>query len=564
MNEGDVRASVGFFSSAGPRPDNQDFAAALLGWELQPPRHDIIAVLADGIGGAKGGRVAAETAVRGFLDGFCDLSEDIPVQRAAASVSASLNNWIYAQSQRDALLQGMGCTFATLILRGHMAHILYVGDSRVYRLRNGSLACITSDHLRHKDDGATLTRALGVEADLRLDYITQPAARYDRYMLSSDGVHGALAQETIAAILRDRAAPQDAAHALVAAALERGSDDNCTALVLDIVQLPTATAADVSERIVRLPLIAAPEVGQELDRFALQALVSEGRFNRLFAASDLIEGTSVIVKFPKPQAATPEIHRLAFLREQWAGSAVQNPWLARVIELSPGRQSCLYTVMPLYEGELLETRLARRPQLQLEQARDIGVKLARGAAALHRAGIIHRDIKPDNVILESGGGLKLIDLGTARIQAIKETEGKDIPGTYAYMAPEMKRGESGNPSTDIYALGVTLFRALTGEFPYANPDALSSPKRQRPQELCALRPDLPAWMGAALARAVAHNPDERFDDMDGFTLELEAGPPRQGPLILRQRTFYERSPVLFWQIVASLLAFGLVLSFLRH
>lgn len=564
MNEGGVRASVGFFSNAGPRPDNQDFAAALLGWELQPPRHDVVAVLADGIGSAKGGRVAAETAVRGFLDGFCDLSEDIPVRRAAAGVSSSLNSWIFAQSQQDTLLEGMGCTFTTLILRGHMAHILYAGDSRVYRLRNGSLSCITSDHLRRTDDSATLTRALGVEADLRLDYISQPTARYDRYVLSSDGVHGALAQETIAAILRDRAAPQDAAHALVAAALERGSEDNCTALVLDIVQLPAATAADVTDIIARLPLIPAPEVGQEVDRFALNALVSEGRFNRLFAANDLMEDTTVLVKFPKPQAAPPEVQRLAFLREQSAGSVVQNPWLAHVIELSPDRQTCLYTAMPLYEGELLETRLARRPQLQLEQARGIGVKLARGAAALHRAGIIHRDIKPDNVILESNGGLKLIDLGTARIEAIKETESNDIPGTYAYMAPEMSRGEAGNPSTDIYALGITLFRALTGEFPYANSDAVSPPKQKRPRELCALRPDLPAWLDAVLARAIAHDPDERFDDMESFALELESGPPQRGPATLRQRTFYERSPVLFWQIVASLLAFGLVLSFLRH
>jgi serine/threonine protein kinase len=106
---------------------------------------------------------------------------------------------------------------------------------------------------------------------------------------------------------------------------------------------------------------------------------------------------------------------------------------------------------------------ARRPQLELEQARAIGVKLARGAAALHRAGIIHRDIKPDNVILENDGGLKLIDLGTARIAALDETASKDIPGTRAYMAPEMDQGEAGNMATDIFALGVTGQPAQAGQ-----------------------------------------------------------------------------------------------------
>src|SRR5580698_7997024 len=127
-----VKASIGFASEKGPRQRNEDFAGAVFGWELTPPRRDVVAVLADGIGGAKGGRVAAETAVRGFLDGFCDMPESMPVQRAAAIIASSLNGWIYTQAHRDASLAGMGCTFTALILRGRSAHILHAGDSRAY------------------------------------------------------------------------------------------------------------------------------------------------------------------------------------------------------------------------------------------------------------------------------------------------------------------------------------------------------------------------------------------------------------------------------------------------
>jgi serine/threonine protein kinase len=220
--------------------------------------------------------------------------------------------------------------------------------------------------------------------------------------------------------------------------------------------------------------------------------------------------------------------------------------------------------MPLYEGELLETRIKRRPLLGLEEGRDIGVKLARGAGALHRAGIIHRDIKPDNVILQAGGGLKLIDLGVVRIAVLEDFPPADIPGTRAYMAPEMAAGEAGSEASDIYALGVTLFRAFTGEYPYGNADALAPPARPRTQPLGALRPDLPAWLEAALGRAVASDPDDRFSDMGQFAGELEAGPARIGGTGPRQRSFYERAPVLFWQIIAALLALGLMLSFLRR
>src|SRR5271163_5264241 len=128
-----VRASVGFASKTGPRRDNQDFAGAVMGWELPEPRQEVVAAIADGIGGAKGGRIAAETAVRGFLDGFCDLPETMEVRRASATVISSLNGWIYGQGKRDPELAGMGCTFTALVLRGRIAHVLHVGDTRAYR-----------------------------------------------------------------------------------------------------------------------------------------------------------------------------------------------------------------------------------------------------------------------------------------------------------------------------------------------------------------------------------------------------------------------------------------------
>jgi serine/threonine protein phosphatase PrpC len=561
-----VNASVGFASESGPRPRNEDFAGAVFGAELPEPRQDVVAAIADGIGGAKGGRVAAESSVRGFLDGFCDLPETMEVRRAAARIANSLNDWIHAQSRHDPKLAGMGCTFTALVLRGRLAHLLHVGDTRAYRLSGKRLTCLTTDHARERGAGRSpvLYRALGIEAEVRLDYATQPVALHDRFLLCSDGVHAFLTDDTIADILSDRSAPGDTARAMVTAALQSGSTDNCTALVLDVVGLPTAQSADIGSAIRQLPLIPAPIVGETVDGFVLKVLLSEGRYSRLFGASDEIEGGDVALKFPKPQVAAVATYHAAFVREAWVGARVSSPWVGRIVELPPGRQTCLYTVMPLYQGELLEGRLARRPSIGLEEARNIAIKLARAAAALHRAGIIHRDIKPDNVILEADGSLKLIDLGVVRVPGLEDFPPEDIPGTPAYMAPEMFAGEPGNEATDIYALGVTMFRALTGEFPYGNADAISPPRRERPKELCALRPDLPAWLQAALARAFAASPANRFRDMMEFTVEMEAGPARAPAAIRRPLTLYERAPVRFWQGVAALLGLALVLSLLRH
>jgi serine/threonine protein phosphatase PrpC len=559
-----IRASVGFASKTGPRKDNDDFAGALSGAELPEPRQEVIAAIADGVGGAKGGRIAAETAVRGFLDGFCDLPETMEVQRAGARIVNSLNAWIHTMGRQDPNLAGMGCTLTALVLRGRLAHLLHVGDTRAYRLSRDRLTCLTTDHVRQNggERSHLLYRALGAEAEVRLDYATQPVALHDRFLLCSDGVHGFLTEESIADILRQRSAPDDTAGALVAAALQSGSTDNCTALVLDVVALPTVGSADISAALLQLPVIPVPVVGETIDGFTLKALISEGRYSRLFGAEDEVDGGIVALKFPKPQPAGDDAHRAAFLREAWVGTRVHNPWIGRVIELPPGRQTCLYAVMPLYQGELLETRLSRSPALGLEEGRNIAVKLARAAAALHRLGIIHRDIKPDNVILEGGGSLKLIDLGVVRVPGFEDFPPQEIPGTQAYMAPEMLAGEPGNEATDIYASGITMFRAFTGAFPYGNLDAISPPRRDRPLDFAALRPDLPAWLHAALEHAIALDPARRFHDMAELALEMEAGPSRPPIEFRRPRTLYERAPLQFWQGLAALLAVALLVSLL--
>src|ERR1700724_1017868 len=125
-----IKVRVGFVSETGPRKRNEDFAGAVFGPELPAPRRDVVAAISDGIGGAKGGREADEIAVRGFLDGFCDLPETMEVRRAAAIVLDALNGWIHSQGQRDPQLMGMGCTFTALVLRGRLAHVLHVGDNR--------------------------------------------------------------------------------------------------------------------------------------------------------------------------------------------------------------------------------------------------------------------------------------------------------------------------------------------------------------------------------------------------------------------------------------------------
>ena len=552
---------MGVASETGRRQRNEDFAAAAIEGPAVRHRQGIAAALADGIGGAKGGREAAEITVRGFLEGYFEQPETVGIRRAASEVLQSLNTWIHATARRDAALEGMGCTFTGIVLRGRTLHILHVGDSRLYRLQDGRLSLLTSDHvLAHPDQRHILYRAVGIEEALRLDYATQPAALHDRYLLCSDGLHGCLSDARIAGILRELADPETTARALVAAALAAGSQDNVTALVLDVIGLPPVDRASLDLALAPLPLIEMPEAGQRIDGFLLQAQISDGRYSRLFAALDEQSGAQLVLKFPHRRVATEPETKAAFVREAWIGARLRSPWLGRVIEPEEGRASCLYTLMPFYDGETLETRLCRTQPVGLEEGREIGLKLGRGIAALHRAGIIHRDIKPDNVLLLKEGGLKLVDFGVARVPGLEDFPLAEIPGTASYMAPELFAGEPGGEASDLFALAVTLFRLFTGQYPYGEIEPFSHPRFSKPDSLAKYRPDLPAWLDALLVRALAVEPEKRPGDVLEFVLALEDG-PAAAPPATRPAPLYDRNPLLFWKILSALLAMALLVTF---
>ena len=192
---------------------------------------------------------------------------------------------------------------------------------------------------------------------------------------------------------------------------------------------------------------------------------------------------------------------------------------------------------------------------------EIALKLTKAVAALHRAGIIHRDIKPENVMLETDGGLKLIDLGVARLRQFEEGESLEVPGTRSYMAPELFTGTPADESTDIFALGVTVYRMFAGgAYPYGEVEPFAQPRLGKATPLGKLRPDLPAWLDRTIARAIALDRRERYADAIEFAFELEHGSLRAVPHGFERPSLYDRNPVRFWQLVSVSLFVALLVA----
>ena len=555
---------VGIATATGSRPSIEVFAGCLGASPDGAARTKLVAAVADGVGGAKGGRVAAELAVRGFLEAQDGLDPLRGVMRNANVGVAALNRWLHAQGRTDPALEGMACTFTALWLQGRLAHVVHVGGTRLYRLRGGALTRLTVDHVPAR--GAmrnVLTRALGAEADIRIDYAVEPARAHDRYLLCSDGVHGGLPDRLIGEELQRQAGPEETAQRLVAAALDARIGDNATALVLDVIGLPEADRLDIEAAVQELPILPAPRSGALVDGYRLGDVLSDGRYARVVRATDEGDGRAVILKFPKPAVGAEPLLRQAFLREAWIAARVNSPFVAEIIERTADGRSSLYTVMPFYEGETLEQRLRRAPRVSLAEGLRIADKLAKGVAALHRARVIHRDIKPDNVLLTTDARLRLLDLGVARLPNMEDVPSGDVPGTPSYIAPELLAGAMGDEQSDQFALGVTIYRMFSRAYPYGEVEPFAKPRFNRPPvSLLSHRPELPAWLDQVLRRAFAVRPEDRFADVVELMFALEHGALRAAPIARRRRPLLERDPLRFWQAVSALLAFGLLCALL--
>ena len=235
-----------------------------------------------------------------------------------------------------------------------------------------------------------------------------------------------------------------------------------------------------------------------------------------------------------------------------------------MIELAPGRQTRLYSAMPFYEGETLEQRLTREPPVSLADGTAIAAKLARAITALHRAHVIHRDIKPDNVILTADGGLRLIDLGVALVPDLADFPAEDIPGTPSYMAPELFAGRTGDETSDLYALGVTVYRMFCNAYPYGEVEPFTRPRFGKAVPMARYRPDLPAWLDAVVTRAVSVNPAQRFGDVIEFIHELENGAMWAKPARPRKISVYDANPLLVWKLLCAALLLALIVVIARR
>jgi serine/threonine-protein kinase len=545
-----VKITYAVVSATGPvRPHNEDFVDF---WEAEGEQsrrtRGAISLLADGVGGQGYGEVASRLAVETALHVFRDADPGATDNQLLWRMFNAANVAVY-----DAGMEGgggtdrMATTLTVALFRRNEVAIGHVGDSRAYLVRQGQVRQLTSDHtyvamqlkmsIISKEDAmaselrGVLTRSVGTNPTVQVDYARSVLRSNDIIILCSDGLHAHVTESEIADHV-GRFAPADACERLVQLAEKRGSDDNMSVQVLRIenVQRVGYYRGSVAYY-APLPTSVSNElqVGQVLDeRFEIIDIITRSGMSSVYRANDLKTGQQVALKVPLMKLESDPAFFSRFEREEEIGRALDHPGIIRIIPVDARERSRPYLVMEFLEGRTLDEVMQLTKPMPEAEALRIASRLCDAIDYLHKHEVVHRDLKPQNVMLCNDGSLRIMDFGIAKAGGSRRiTFGGFSPtlGTPDYMAPEQVKGQRGDERTDIYSLGAILYEMLTGRVPFEGENAyivMNARLAGDPQALRSVNPAVRPEVEEIVLHAMAREPQDRYQSAAAMKADLDA------------------------------------------
>ena len=565
---GTLRIDIGQHSEAGRKPLNQDFHGAVVPKDALLATKGVVLALADGISSSPVSQVASAAAVRGFLEDYYLTSETWPVRRAAQRVLQATNSWLHAQTQRGEgrfdKNRGHVCTFSALVFKGREAHLLHVGDTRIYRLHPQALEQLTEDHrVRLSETESYLGQALGMSPALEIDYQHWAVDPGEIYLLATDGVYDHLDAAAVHAALAAHGTDLDAAaRSLVQLALDRGSADNLTLQLARVAALPAEPADQLLAHQATLALPPALQPRMRFDGYTIVRELHASARSHIHLAIDDETGQQVVLKSPSVDLREQAAYLDRFMLEEWVARRLDSAHVLKPCANNRPRQH-LYVAMEYVDGQTLAQWMVDHPRPDLDTVRQLVQQVAKGLQAFHRKEMLHQDLRPENIMIDRTGTVKIIDFGAVHVPGLAEATGapqaRTIVGSLQYTAPEYFTGDGGTPRSDLFSLAVLTYQMLTGQLPYG----LQVTQVRGPGDLHKLRyesvrtqrRELPAWLDSVLRQALQPQPNKRHEALSAFVHDLQH--PAAQHLGDQQAPWIERDPVRFWRGLALVL--GLVI-----
>lgn len=557
-----MQIDIGNFSDKGVKAANQDSLGVRLGEGALLKTKGIAAAIADGVSSSEHGAEASSACVLSFLVDYFSTPETWSVKKSVEQVCTALNSWLYRQggAQTNAH-RGRVSTLSALVFKSTTAHLFHIGDSRIYRLRQGMLEQLTVDHrIWISAEKNYLSRAMGADTHLKIDYQRISLECDDIFLMSTDGVHDYLSEnELLSTILSCKKDLNKAAELLARAALKRGSLDNVSCQILRVDELPVQQADEVFKQLTELPFPPDLNEGHILDGYKIVRELHASNRSQVYLAIDQDTGLKVALKTPSVNYDDDPSYIERFTMEEWVGRRIDNPHVLKVYEPTR-RRRFLYHVAEYLPGLTLRQWMHDNPDRQIEAVRDIVEQIAHGLQAFHRQEMLHQDIKPENLVIDAQGHLKIVDFGSVKVAGIAEIDSpvyrSNLLGTKNYSSPENLADKAGSNASDIFSLGVICYELLSGgELPYGE---LPTHKKNLDFSRLSYVPCrdhndvIPNWLDGTLRKSVNPDPTKRYHELSEFLYDLRN--PNSQLATGNHRPLLERNPLRFWKGLSAALA----------
>ena len=597
--------SVSAFSTPGVKEINQDaYSYHVSSDELN---QSSIFVVADGVSSSTVSQIASDFATRQFTKLFNIAPEQWTVKTRAETIIKEINALLYTRTQKSAFCytpeKGYVCTFSVAIVTGNHLDVFHVGDSQIQVVTSDveDPILLTRAHRQASESEPSqtyLTNALGVKANIDIDHTSLTLTSPSSIAISTDGVYEFVSLPNILNKINNAYTLSENQAALVVhEALNNGSDDNLTLLLIKVEfahighdgkqnLIPAigdidtnchdvSNAAGYSDD--KLPPKTTGELaftelktGDEIDGFNLVRQLYTSARSHVFIATRRTSpvanpNDTVVIKTPATDfSQSPEMLN-GFLIENWFLRRVDSPHIVKSPTFTDlgykNTPTAFYSVSSYVQGQTLTQWSIDTPTPSLEQIRNIVEQVCNGLQAMHRQGILHRDIRPDNIIISEHGHCTLIDLGSAALKnAPSLYSDAPIPGAALFAAPEYFLGNVGTERSDLFSLAVLTYYLLCGRYPYhskfAHCRTFAEQKKLKYETALDPKRPIPTWVDSALKRALHVNPDKRYSTLSEFLYSLRYPNPTQHtayePLVKRHPLFVYK--VLILALILSNLA----------
>ncbi len=280
--------------------------------------------------------------------------------------------------------------------------------------------------------------------------------------------------------------------------------------------------------------------------------------SHVYLAIDKETGMQLVMKTPSIDLQSDPAYLERFLMEEWIARRINSPYVLKPC-VQKRQRNYMYTIMEFIDGQTLTQWMIDNPKPDLETVRGIVEQIAKGLRAFHRLEMLHQDLRPENIMIDTTETVKILDFGSTQVAGIMEIttpiERTNILGTAQYTAPEYLLGDSGTPSSDLFSLAIITYQMLTGKLPYGVKVAQATNRTaQNKLNYLPISHDerhIPLWVDGTLKKALNPNPHKRYSEISEFLFDLRH--PNKTFLNQTRPPLLERDPIIFWKGVSFIL-----------